>query len=63
MSIVILAYLVLGLGFGLWFFFSGHARLDAGSADAAWYTRLMWFPGSVLLWPLLLGKLFTGKAG
>lgn len=63
MSILILAYLVFGLLFGLWFFFDGHARLDTGSIDAAWYTRLMWFPGSVLLWPLLLSKLFAGRAG
>ncbi|MFK7829861.1 MAG: hypothetical protein AB8B57_08800 [Congregibacter sp.] len=62
MSIFILSYAGIGLLFGLWFLVSGHTRLDASSVDAAWYTRLMWLPGTVLLWPLLAGKLVRGEA-
>ena len=51
-----LAYVGLGVLFGLWFLFGGHRRVDATSADAAWYTRLLWLPGAVLLWPLLIRK-------
>lgn len=56
MGYLLLAYLVGGLMFGGWFFVNGHTRLDPTSQDAAWYTRLLWVPGAILLWPFLINK-------
>ena len=55
-----LIYVLLGVCFGAWFLFSGYRRLDPSAADAKWYTRLLWLPGAVLLWPLLVTKTFNG---
>lgn len=61
LAYALLAYVALGLVFGVWFFFSGYVRIDSSASGAAWYTRLLWLPGAVLLWPLLLGRMLRSK--
>ena len=55
-------YLLLGLAFGFWFAFRGVHRVDAGMKDANWKLRLLLLPGSMALWPVLLGKYWRKKA-
>ena len=50
------AYLIAGGLFALWFVISGVNRIDAGMHGAPKAVRLLIFPGSVLLWPVLLIK-------
>jgi hypothetical protein len=46
-------YLLLGLIFGLWFVFRGVNGLDPAAKSARWHVRLLFLPGSALLWPVL----------
>jgi hypothetical protein len=62
MTILITLYLLMGLAFGLWFFFTGHGVIDNSSVASAWYTRLLLTPAAILLWPLLLTKVLRGKS-
>jgi len=52
------AYLLIGLLFGLWFVFKGVGKLDAASTSAGWGLRLLWLPGSIAMWPILIQKAF-----
>jgi hypothetical protein len=54
-------YLLIGLLFGIWFVFSGVARVDAGMKEAGWKVRLLLLPGSMALWPVLLSKTIKSK--
>jgi len=55
-------YVVLGLLFGLFFVTRGVAKVDDASQNSGWGFRVMMFPGSVALWPLLLGKVLRVRA-
>jgi hypothetical protein len=50
-------YWLVGAVFGLYFVIWGAARLDHDAEAMTWQMRLILLPGSVALWPLLLGKL------
>ncbi|MEM9386211.1 MAG: hypothetical protein AAGA68_14205 [Pseudomonadota bacterium] len=50
-------YALLGCLFALWFVSLGHRRLDA-AAMSLW-GRVMIFPASAALWPLLLVRAIT----
>ncbi len=50
-------YLLMGLIFGLWFVFRGVNGLDPAARSARWYVRLLFLPGSAMLWPIMLRKL------
>lgn len=54
------AYAAIGLVFGLYFVTAGYRRLNPGAAGAGVGTRLLWLPGSMCLWPLLLAKSLAG---
>ena len=56
-------YLVSGLLFAGGFLMLWIGRLDPLAAHASWRVRLLLLPGSVLLWPLLAGKLLRGRSG
>ncbi len=56
------AYLLIGFLFALWFVFRGVHRLDEQSRTAHWVTRLLWLPGSMLLWPVLTRKIVFKKS-
>ncbi|MEM6775307.1 MAG: hypothetical protein AAF640_10690 [Pseudomonadota bacterium] len=61
-SVLLLCYLGPGIIFGLWFLIRGHRKVDATSASAGFFTRLLWLPGAVLLWPVLTAKLVRRDA-
>ncbi len=54
-------YLLIGFLFGLWFVFSGVHKVDAGMRSGGIILRLLIFPASAALWPILLGKWLRTK--
>jgi hypothetical protein len=54
------AYLLIGVGFAVWFASRGAARLDpiAGSGTVGF--RLLLVPGATALWPYLLYRVVRG---
>ena len=54
-------YWLLGTVFGLYFVSWGAARLDDEAKTMSWPVRLLLLPGSIALWPLLLGKLLKRR--
>ena len=55
-------YWLIGALFGVYFVGWGAAgRLDAEARGLSWGMRLLLWPGSVVLWPLLLRKLLLPK--
>lgn len=55
---IINSYLIIGLLFGVYFVLAGCSRIDPTAASAKVVVRLMWLPAALLLWPLLLKKIF-----
>ncbi len=55
-TLVILAYVFIGLIFGLWFIIKGAQRLDEGMQEAKWGMRLILLPASIGLWPVLIAN-------
>jgi hypothetical protein len=60
-------WMALGLYAGLGGFvaliaFARLARFDAEAARAPFYVKLLWAPGLVALWPLMLARLFKLSA-
>jgi hypothetical protein len=54
--LIVAAYLLAGLGFGLTFVTVGVTRLDHAARGTSWVFRALILPGSVALWPLLAVK-------
>jgi len=54
------AYLALGLLFSLSFLRRGIERLDPAARGSGWGFRLLVLPGTIALWPILLGRLRQG---
>ncbi|MBL7791987.1 MAG: hypothetical protein JNK77_06680 [Saprospiraceae bacterium] len=50
------AYLLLGVAFAAWFLAVGANRLDDNMRESPRSVRFLLFPGSVLLWVVLLTK-------
>ena len=46
-------YVLIGVVFAIPFVLRGAGRLDPGAVNGSWGFRVMIFPGSVALWPLL----------
>jgi hypothetical protein len=55
------AYVAIGLLFAPWFVWRGVGRIDPHAQDATLGFRLIIAPGAVALWPLLLGRLLSGR--
>lgn len=53
---LVVAYLAIGLLFGIAFVARGIARVDPAAAGAGWGFRLIVLPGVAALWPLLLDR-------
>ena len=49
-------YFLIGLIFGLAFFFKGYVAIAPEAKGASIFTRLLWTPASIALWPYLLVK-------
>lgn len=54
--IVLAVYAAIGVAFALAFVTVGVARVDAAARGAPLGFRILIFPGSVALWPMLLWK-------
>ena len=49
-----MGYLAVGVVFAAFFVTLGAGKIDPDAARGSWGFRVLIFPGSVLLWPLLL---------
>ena len=58
--ILIAIYLVCGLLFAVPFVLVGVKRIDSHAAQGSWGFRLLIFPGTLALWPLLLRRWLKG---
>lgn len=54
---VVAAYALVGALFATWFVLLGVGRLDPTARAGTWGFRLMIWPGSAALWPLLAAKI------
>lgn len=54
--VVLAAYAVAGLAFGLCFVTVGVTRLDPAARGTSWPFRVLVLPGAAALWPLLAMK-------
>jgi hypothetical protein len=55
---IINSYFIIGLLFSVYFSLAGYSRIDPAAASANWLVRLMWLPAALVLWPVLLQRLF-----
>ena len=55
---IINSYFTIGLLFGVYFALAGCSRIDPTAASAKMLVRLMWLPAALVLWPLLLKRIF-----
>ncbi len=55
-------YCMIGCFFATWFVLRGVEQLDHVAKGISWITRLLFFPGSVALWPFLGWKLLFTRA-
>ena len=55
---VIMGYLIAGILFSIYFLIRGIAKIDVATTDSGWKFKLIILPGCILLWPVLLTKLY-----
>lgn len=55
--LMLATYAVVGAVSALVVLWLGQGRLDATALAAPWRVKLLWTPGFIALWPLLLGRL------
>ena len=55
-------YAGIGVLFAVFFVVAGVNRIDVVARESTWGFRVMIFPGSVALWPLLLKRWFFRQA-
>ena len=53
---ILLAYLILGLFFALWFAFYKVAKIDEGAVNSSIGFKFLIIPASILLWVVILVK-------
>ena len=53
---VLFAYVALGIIFGALFLFFWFDKVDTAAHGASFLVRLLWLPGAVILWPILIIK-------
>lgn len=58
---VLTVYLLIGVLFGFYFVIAGAKKLDEGVEGTPWHFKLIIFPGSVLLWIVLIFKIIQKK--
>jgi hypothetical protein len=58
---IIISYLVVGILFTVVFLLKWLSKMDSGAAESSWIFKLLITPGCVVLWPVLLGKVFQGN--
>jgi len=58
---IVVAYLAVGILFGIFFAASGAARLDSAAIGSPITFRILTIPAATALWPLLLVKLLRKR--
>ena len=58
----LVGYTALGVIFAIPFAFRGVDMIDPAARNGTWGFRVLIFPGSVALWPILLRRVASGKA-
>ena len=61
--VALAVYSSLGVLFALPFVMHWVKRLDPDAAEGSWGFKVLIFPGSVALWPLLVRRVLAGQAG
>ncbi|MEM7571625.1 MAG: hypothetical protein AAF433_01940 [Bacteroidota bacterium] len=61
-SKVLVAYLLVGLVFSVYFLSKGIFKVDKDSKGSSWLTRLLFLPGTLIFWPLFLDRLLKGDS-
>lgn len=56
-------YVLVGVAFAVWFVTIGVGRLDAVARGGTWGFRVLIFPGSAALWPVLMVKWLRARGG
>ena len=59
--ILLLVYFLLGVIFSIYFFIVGAKKLDPLIADSKWTVRLLFVPGAIALWAVLLPKILKSN--
>lgn len=61
-SLILLgAYIMLGILFGIYFIVSGAPKIDSLMANSKKNVRYVLFPGIVCTWPFFIKKIFKSK--
>lgn len=55
-------YSAIGFLVALFFVFTRVGRIDPDAAGASIGFRMMIFPGTIVFWPLLIRRVFSGKS-
>jgi hypothetical protein len=58
--ILMAAYLALGFLFAVPFVLTGVKRIDPHAAHGSWGFRILIFPGTIVLWPLVAQRWLCG---
>lgn len=54
-------YLVVGLFLGLGFVIVGAKKIDPSAGATGFFFKLLILPGSIILWPYLIGRWIKGR--
>jgi len=60
--ILLAAYLACGFVFAIPFVLTGVKRIDPHAVHGSWGFRILIFPGTIFLWPLLARRWFSGAS-
>ena len=55
------AYLITGLGFALYFIFTGAEKIHHSTREGGFGLKLLLLPAAVMLWPYLLKRVMQKK--
>ncbi len=56
-------YLIVGATMAIWFCFFKVKKIDSATVGAGFWFNLIIMPGVILLWPLVIYRLFFAKNG
>ena len=60
--LIVGAYALAGALIAIPFVLSGVLKVDAAARRTPWRVRLLWAPGALALWPIVLAKWLGAKA-
>lgn len=60
--IVLCVYMCIGTVMAVWFAAKGFGTIDEAAGKATWWVRMVWMPGVVAIWPVLISKLIHQRS-